>query len=371
MTQKEAHIDSHHIRDPLFDISKALMMFWVVWGHFSRYGVVAGPLEPAPYMGRIKILLNMPVFFIIGGYLSFLTFKKGSWSKIIARIIGFLWPMAAFSLVFTLVLIILNGWHGWHWLALYLFKQVIHEHWFLRTFAAIYLFSALIYRILPSDRSRWFGFAIVWCVLLFWPSRFKFVLVWLGSSQTLYMFPFFIFGVMILRRFPFWHSTRIAVICIVFVLTVVLLESDDFAFRMNFWNAPSHWRGVLFDSRNLLALFCRTLVGMTGTVSILWCVDSILRRFPAVTCLAPFGTTTLGVYILHEWPLIQIGQAGLSFLPLACWARLPLAFTWLLICHFAIMCIRRIPIFSIFFLGDEKRLALFIDGVYEYFKSHS
>ena len=180
---------SKHTRDPLFDITKALMMLWVIWGHFSRWGVVAGPLEPSPYMARTKILLNMPVFFVIGGYLSLSTFRKGIWPKIIARIVGFLWPMATFGLVFALVIVLLQGWHGWHWLVLYPVKQVIYGHWFLRTFSAIYLLSAIVYRCFPNDRFRLLGFASILGVLLFWPSRFKSVLLLLGGSQTLYMLP--------------------------------------------------------------------------------------------------------------------------------------------------------------------------------------
>jgi fucose 4-O-acetylase-like acetyltransferase len=369
MIQKESLLTHGHTRDPLFDVAKALMMLWVVWGHFSRWGVVAGPLEPSPYMSRTKILLNMPVFFVIGGYLSFSTLRKGSWSKIIARIVGFLWPMATFGLVFALVLIVMKGWHGWGLIVWYPIKHVIYEHWFLRTFAVIYLLSAFIYRCLPNDRFRWIGFACIWCACLLLTSRFKIVLVWLGGSQTMYMFPFFIFGLMALRLFPLWRFTHVALTCTALVLIVVAIEGDSFAFRMNFWNAPSHWRDILFDPWNLLAFFGRMSVGLAGTVSILWGINCLLSHIPQIAYLATFGTTTLGVYIIHEWPLIQIGKTGLSFLPLTRWSRWPLALGWFLLCHYAVMGIRRIPKLRILFFGDEQRLASIIEYINALFRN--
>ena len=33
-------IQSKRLREPLFDIVKALMMVWVVWGHLGLYGIL-------------------------------------------------------------------------------------------------------------------------------------------------------------------------------------------------------------------------------------------------------------------------------------------------------------------------------------------
>ena len=136
-------------------------------GAFSRWDVVVGPLEPAPYMANAKIAVNMPVFFLIGGYLAFSTFQHGVWSKILARVVGFLWPMASFGFVFALVYLSYKGWQGWRWLVWFPVKQVLYGHWFLRTFSAIYLLSAIVYSLFKTDGKRSIVFMALYIILLF------------------------------------------------------------------------------------------------------------------------------------------------------------------------------------------------------------
>lgn len=75
-------------RNPVFDVVKALMMLWVIWGHLSLYNVIE-PVTSA-YMLNAKIGVNMPVFFVIGGLLAASTFEKADWSKLIARTVSFM-----------------------------------------------------------------------------------------------------------------------------------------------------------------------------------------------------------------------------------------------------------------------------------------
>ena len=85
------------MRDKTYDIAKALMMLWVVWGHLMRYEVVE--YDTSIYMLNAKIGVNMPVFFVIGGCLASLTFTKADWPKLMSRTIHFLWPQFAVAIV--------------------------------------------------------------------------------------------------------------------------------------------------------------------------------------------------------------------------------------------------------------------------------
>lgn len=351
-------------RNPLFDVIKAVMMLWVVWGHFSRWGVVAGPLEPAPYMANVKIAVNMPVFFIIGGYLALSTFQSGSWAKIFARVVGFLWSMASFGLVFALVLLSYRGWQGWRWLVCFPVKQVLYGHWFLRTFAAIYLLSAIVYSLFKTDGRRSIAFSILYIILLFWPTRLRGVLFWLGRAPTIHMLPFFVAGLLLFRRFPLWKFSRTALFCTLFFLAIVLLVPDFDSSGLNFWKASVHWRTVFSSGWNMAALACRLALGLSGAVTVLWCVDRFLCRFPQLSVFSTFGTATLGVYVLHEWPLIEIGKASVPYLPLPCWTRWPLAIIWFLICHFIIVGIRKVHALRLFFFGDELMLRRVLEQVF-------
>ena len=343
-------------RNPLFDVVKALMMLWVVWGHFSRWDVVSGPLEPAPFMENAKIVLNMPVFFAIGGYLALSTFQNGSWPKIASRAIGFLWPIAAFGVIFALCLVATNGWNGWRWLVRFPILRLLHGHWFLRTYAAVYLLSAIIYRLFRHDATRLFGFAILYGTMLFWPAQLRGWLFWIGGTPTIHMFPFFVVGLILFRRFPLWKSNWIAMSCALFFLVVVLFVRDFNGAGLNFWTAPAHWRTVFANIKNLTAMAGRIALGVSGTVAVLWCLDHLLRCFPRLSSLSVFGTTTLGVYVLHEWPLIQLGESEIACLPLPCWTRWPLALVWFVVCHFIVVGIRRLPALRLFFFGEESML---------------
>ena len=53
------------VRLPLFDVTKALMMLWVIWGHLGFYNIVGIPDGGYPHMANAKIAVNMPVFFMI------------------------------------------------------------------------------------------------------------------------------------------------------------------------------------------------------------------------------------------------------------------------------------------------------------------
>ena len=242
-------------------------------------------------------------------------------------------------------------------------KQVLHGHWFLRTYAGVYLLSAIVYRLCRNDKCRWFVFVLLYAALLFWPARFRSCLYWIGGSPTLHMLPYFVFGLLVLRKYPAWRFSRIALPCATFVLAVILLEGQAFAKLMNFWNVSMHWRSVFLDRWNLLAFLARIAVGLAGSVSILYGVDRLLRRFPRLSTFAVFGTTTLGVYVLHEWPLIQIGKSGLSCLPFPFWTRWPLAIAWFLVCHYIITYIRRAPTLRTIFFGNERRLTLLFERI--------
>ena len=170
------------------------------------------------------------------------------------------------------------------------------------------------------------------------------------------MFPYFAFGLLALNRRQLWRSTRAALLCGAFFLSVVLLEGDSTTNGMNFWNVSMHWRAVFFQAHGLLCLFARTAVGITGSIFLLWAADRTMNRIPSLSHIAVFGTTSLGVYVLHEWPMIHLGQHGFPCLPLPPQSRWPVAIGWFLACHFAIAGIKRIRPLRVFFFGDEQWL---------------
>ena len=341
-------------RDPLYDVVKAVLMLWVVWGHFIRYGIVSGPLAPDPYMKNAKIGVDMPLFFVIGGLLSSATIRNGSRKKILAHLLCLLWPAASFGLLFAALGGMIH-WHSPEILIRFLARRVLYGHWFLRTLAAVYLISTLILRIFKTDGWRWFGFGAMWLTLLFFSAQFPYLIVF-GGWQTIHMLPYFVFGLMVLDRKKVYSSTFFSLSCGVVFFATVLLEGDSSTNGMNYWAVATNWEEIMLDVHGWSCFLARMVMGLAGSVFFLWGFGHLLSTWPWLSSLAVFGTTTLGVYVLHEWPLHRVGSVGSQYLPLPAWSGWPLTLAWFLVCHVIILGIRKVFFLKVFFFGDERFL---------------
>ena len=87
----------------------------------------------------------------------------------------------------------------------------------------------------------------------------------------------------------------------------------------------------------------------------LWAVDQLLKIVPRLSWFSVFGTTTLGVYVMHEWPMIQIHKyCAINPLP-AIW-RWPLTFALFFLCHYITIAIKSNSKLKFVFFGDQKWL---------------
>ena len=169
------------------------------------------------------------------------------------------------------------------------------------------------------------------------------------------MFPYFVFGLMVLRKHEPFKSVGVSLLCGLFFFAVVFLEGNTPTVGMSFWNGATHWTDVISSSHNVVTFFARTAVGITGSVFVLFVVDRLLRVNPRLSFIGTLGTTTMGVYVIHEVILIRAGES-LSFLPIPSWTRWLVAIAYLLVCHFAVILVRRCRSLRFMFFGDEKRI---------------
>lgn len=327
-------------RNPVFDVVKALMMLWVIWGHLGLYGIVDKGVSI--YMHNAKIGVNMPVFFVIGGCLAASAFEEGDWCKLISRAIHFMWPQVMIAVCYTLILSFLGGAGAFSW---------VMGMWFLHTYAIIYLLSAFVFSVTSSNWKRWAFFLVLYALMLFWPSRFR--LSWFG--QIIHMFPYFVFGLMCLRGRVLRFGFCLGCVCGALYLAVVFLQGDSSINGMNFWKVNAHWKVVLFDWHEGVTFVARTCVGICGSIFVLFAVDTLLRLMPWLIGLSSFGITSLGVYVIHEYPLYVLGW-HLPGLPLPAWSRLGVAIAYFLACHFFVMWIKSNSFVSVIFFGNEQWL---------------
>ena len=346
-------------RKPVFDIVKFVIMCFVVAGHISGNELTEFDRASVSYLSNFNVGVAMPLFFMISGYFAVSTLN-GKWSKIMARIIGFLWPLASFGAVFGIALLLLGKAPLWK-VAAYPFVRLIGGSWFLATLAVVYTISAIVFHAFHSVRMRILAFFVVYVLCFFFAGGRDVVSRTLRIGNVLDMLPYFVFGAMCLKPLDLYRKWWIALPCGIFFLAVVLFEGNIRENGMGFYWVSKDWRMVLSDGHLFLCFWGRTLVGLTGGVFVLWSIGRVLDVIHRLDCLAVFGTTTLGVYVMHEWPLIQIHKYC-SFEPLPSWSRWPLALALFLVCHFLTVWIRRNSKLNFIFFGDVKWLSGKVEG---------
>lgn len=139
-------------RNPVYDVAKFMVMLFVVAGHLTGNGIVDSELGLS-YFSNISVAVSMPLFFIISGCFAARIFEAGDVAKIVARIVGFLWPLAAFGIIFGLILFLSGKIPLWKCM-LYPLARVCGGSWFLKTLAIIYATVAVVWRLVKSIRWR-------------------------------------------------------------------------------------------------------------------------------------------------------------------------------------------------------------------------
>ena len=225
--------------------------------------------------------------------------------------------------------------------------------WFLRTLVIIYLGSAVLFGLARTRFAKCYLFAFVYAVLVFLP-RTTPCYGWL--KDVMHMLPYYVFGIFALRMMMERDTRKIVLVCGLFFLAVAFSEGSVHDNGMGFYWVDSYWREMLLTKRGLVCFFGRTLMGIAGIVALLWLFRWSQNKMPMLNKLAPFGVTTLGVYVMHQWLLARIGAIGGVF-PLSNNWRWVAALAVFLLCHFVVVVIKRFSIARFAFFGDEKMLA--------------
>ncbi len=344
-------------RIPTFDIAKAVVLLMVVGGHLVGNGIVANCNEWCdPYFANFKDGVTMPLFYMMSGYFSATSIRNGSWGKIIARTIGFLWPVAAFGVIFGFVIGLTGTKPLWK-ILLYPAARVAFGGWFLLTLAIIYSACAVLVRLGRTDKQRLILLLFFYVVLFFMPRNLPFH--W--SSNVFHMFPYFVFGMFVLRPYEIHKNMLVSVSCGIVLLVTIFFEGNCYTNGMSFYYVPSDWQTVLSSAYLSFCIVARTVIGIAGSVFVLWLIDLLCHKFSSLDCLAFLGTTTLGIYVMHEWPLVQLKEFGCMGAPMCGYWKWPIAIGIFLLCHFLTLLIKNNAITSIVFFGSEKRLSECID----------
>lgn len=308
-------------RNPYFDVVKASAMLFVVIGHTRwAYGCHVGN----PAIDNFIVGMNMPIFFMISGYFSAKTVFEGNWAKLGQHLIGYFWPLAFFSCIFALGAVGFGLEGSDKGVIGYAGRNFLFSPWFLWCLAICFGISFLSARILKV--SPLFALLAVYLLLPFLTG------VWYIKNVR-EMLPHFVFGMFVLRMWPIWKMRYLGMTCFV-VYMLVILSSNSFRVNgLSFYNGETDYVHLFSSPFNVVMLMARILLGFVGSVGILWLIHELVRKFNTWgDRIAPFGRTTLGVYILHQWILARCEQA-IPLKPTLCMILL-FAFLLFISCHY-------------------------------------
>ena len=328
-------------RNPVFDIAKFVLMLFVVHGHIPHL-FSSESSSGMSYFSNFNIGMAMPCFFIMSGYFAGSSMKD----RFFSRVSGYLWPLLSFGVIVGVARYLCGELPLWKLLE-YPANHLLHGGWFLRTLAIVYLLHGLTWKIVAGTRNRMAVLSLAYVVLFFMPRGGGFY--W--SSSVVNMFPYFTFGVLALRAWNLQEKWYLAFPCGVLFASVCLFEGNIRTNGMGFYWVSTYWRDVLFDKHQLFCFVARYVIGICGSISFLWIVGLVLRVLPFIERLAPFGTTTLGVYLLHEWPLMLVGR-HFTIAPFPQYLQWMLAIALFFACHFIVLAIRKSEILRTWFLGE-------------------
>ena len=168
------------------------------------------------------------------------------------------------------------------------------------------------------------------------------------------MLPYFVFGLMCLKKKPMYLNWSIGLACGTLYLMAVFLLGDSSVNGMNFWKVNAHWKVVFSSWGELVPFFARTAVGICGSIFVLFVVNMLCRVLPNIKVLSSLGMSTLGVYVIHEYPLCVLGSINTTLLPLPSFLRWPMAIAYLLLCHSFIVLLKHFSLTNVVFFGNEN-----------------
>lgn len=286
------------MRNSFFDVLKFLAIMLVVYGHVAgAFGCHFGQ----PWLDNFIVGMNMPLFFIISGYFAAKTIEGGDWVKLGKHLLGYFWPTAVVSCGFAVLAVLFPVSGSEKGLIGYAGRWFLFSPWFLWCLAICFLLTFLCMR-LHRPILRWGLFLLLIIVLPCLKG------VWYVSDVRA-MLPHFVFGVFVLRKWEVRRDWRVGLPCLLVYLLGVVFQGNIHDNGLGFYGQDTTWFAFVKDPALVLQYGARVANGIIGSVGIMWILQFVMDRFDAMKRLAPFGTTTLGIYILHQWILARIAEA--------------------------------------------------------------
>lgn len=275
---------------------------------------------------------NMPIFFIVSGYFSYRTIVEFRYDKLFRHLKQYFCPFVAASVVFS-VLAVCFGMIGLSQVPVYALKRVLFAGWFIWALAIVYSLSFIGYNI-PR---LWHGDGrIIWVVMAYvFLFAFPSGTWWVENVRK--MAPHFLIGAFLLRRNEVYRNNWVGAIVMVGYLGMLVVEHVLSPTRITFYGLATNICHLLESPFDILLFLYVTGKGFVGAISIMWVVHWCRKNMSIV---ARYGTETLGIYIIHQWVLDRVVDAGLIPTRIPC--VLLLAMALFLACHYLVVASKKL-----------------------------
>lgn len=321
------------LRDTYFDIVKAIAMYMVVVWHIMEKNIQILSQGGGNFAVSLILGMNMAVFFVVAGYFAHTTVVECKWHKLLQHLRQYYCPFASISVLFSLLAVCL-GTICLSQAPLYALKRFLFAGWFIWALAITYSLSFIGYNM-----HKWLkcGNGVMWVVIVY---MLTFALPpglwWIGSVRS--MAPHFIIGLFLLRRYQLYKNNWLGMIAIICYIGMIVAENVLSPTRITFYGLKTSLIDFAESPLDILKFLYVAAKGFIGTIGIMWVVWFFKDN---IGFLARYGTETLGVYLVHQWLIDGLDDAGLVPSNLA--LVLMFAVALFLQCHYLVVASKRIP----------------------------
>lgn len=320
-------------RDEIYDVIKGVAIVLVVFWH-----VIYLPISWAERTlitnstANFIIGCNMPIFFFVAGHFARRMHEQQDWYKCLVRVGCLVWPLLAFVMLRVLA----EGRALDMSFGVYYIRYCIFNQWFICGLIFCELLTMVSFML--SNRFRVPLVACLSCLLLI-----RWLMPW-GLWYSMAMLPFYWMGLSAsLARFAVSGRCLVVIVISVVYLIASIHAGDVTKNGIGFyWDKMSI---LEFTWSGFQRMIMRYVFGMMGIVTIATFARVIMRVSPLWKALASFGTTTLGVYLLHPmlFPMfVPIHSVAACFVEAVC---------VLIVAHCLILFVRQSRFLNILFFG--------------------
>ncbi len=265
-------------RNSVFDNTKFLMIFFVVFGHFIEAFLTKSDVIKTLYLSIYSF--HMPVFVLLSGMLMKIEFSEHSLKKNLASLVV---PLIVFTVLYEALNLFLK-----HEVSFYTLNLM--PYWTLWFFYSLFIWKIILPMILQFRYP--FLLSIVIALIA---GLVNDVGYFLGVSRTLYFFPFFILGYKLgITGLSNIHLNKIPK---VFYMLILVLNVAFFWYFNDYqhqWMYGSFsYERLKFGNEGLLVRAVLYFVSFTTTLSILMLMPS------KQSIISRLGENSLYVYIWH------------------------------------------------------------------------